>query len=93
MIFLHPPHYLLLDMLNHLENIRKRNPSVRAIVVSPDFDMFKSRLKDYTLFREYPADTAELFTSSPTNDGSLRNPITPPNYNTGMPQHMYDARA
>ena len=23
MIFLHPSHYLLLDMLNHLENIRK----------------------------------------------------------------------
>ena len=82
MIFLHPPHYLLLDMLNHLENIRKRNPSVKAILVSPDFDMFKSRLKDYTLLREYPANTAELFTSSPTNDGSLRNPITPPKYKT-----------
>ena len=50
--------------------------------MSPDFDMFKSRLKDYTLLREYPANTAELFTSSPTNDGSLRNPITPPKYKT-----------
>ena len=82
MIFLHPPHYLLLDMLNHLENIRKRNPLVRAVLVSPDFDIFKSRLKDYTLLKEYPANTADLFTSSPTDDGSLRNPIIPPKYKT-----------
>ena len=65
MIFIHPPHHLLLDMLNHLELMRKRNPSVRAVIVAPDYDMFKDRLKNYKLLREYPADTADLYTSSP----------------------------
>lgn len=82
MIFLHPPHYLLLDMLNHLETMRKRNPLVKAIIVAPDFDMFTSRLKDYSLLREYPADTPGLFTSSPPEDGSMRNPVISPKFKT-----------